>query len=290
MRTVTIFLIFSIALAAVPQRVGAGDDVPWSCKDADSVYHAARKFSQDSGFQNWDTKKLEQSSREYLQCFRKAADDGDRLYAGWSLARNVQTEGYVSERWAEYANAAGNRVTLAHRQRFFAESQSRALFSYRKAKSIAAYTLTAGQGQQDADLKQLVAKINVAIARTSAMTFASLKSYEELMRTRKGAPTQASTPIQRKNCAPNSGATVDSIQEPDMPPEASAQSISGTVHVQVNVNVHGDIDAAKVLDSPSEVLNEEALRVARAAKMHPAIKSCLAVPSVGTVSIGFAAQ
>ena len=103
-------------------------------------------------------------------------------------------------------------------------------------------------------------------------------------------PTPKPTPTPLACAHPNVQATTLQAAEPDMPQIAQQQGISGTVTIQVSLDTTGHVTAAKVLSTPSALLNNAALQAARNSKFQPAIQDCKAIAADYTFLVEFTSQ
>jgi TonB family protein len=62
--------------------------------------------------------------------------------------------------------------------------------------------------------------------------------------------------------------------QPDSPPMAQQQGITGDVVVRVTLDALGAVAAASVWSSPSAILNQAALQAARASTYQPGLQGC----------------
>ena len=89
-------------------------------------------------------------------------------------------------------------------------------------------------------------------------------------------------------CAvPNRPAAVVRAAEPDVPAMAQQQGIFGTVHVAVTVAADGSVTAVRIVDSPSAILNQAALRAARESTYQPQLENCKAVAADYLLALEF---
>lgn len=75
--------------------------------------------------------------------------------------------------------------------------------------------------------------------------------------------------------------------EPDTPPLAQQQGISGTVKLIVSLDVDGTPVTIKVRESPSAILNSSAILAARRSAYQPALRDCVPVPSDYLFTVSF---
>lgn len=83
--------------------------------------------------------------------------------------------------------------------------------------------------------------------------------------------------------------TIRSV-EPDTPPMAAQQGISGTVQVVVSLDAQSRVTATRVQSSPSAILNEAALTAARESTFQTEIRGCRPVAADFIFSVEFASQ
>jgi TonB family protein len=74
---------------------------------------------------------------------------------------------------------------------------------------------------------------------------------------------------------------------PDLPAIAEQQRIFGTVHVAVTVGADGSVTEARIVRSPSALLNAAALRAARASTYRPQLRDCTPVTSDYLLTVRF---
>lgn len=99
------------------------------------------------------------------------------------------------------------------------------------------------------------------------------------------APTAAATaapatptPTPTPSCAnPNVEPRTVNAVPPDIPPIAAQQGITGTVTVQISLDATSKITAAKIVKTPSAVLNNAALQAARNSTFKTEVRNCLPV-------------
>lgn len=89
---------------------------------------------------------------------------------------------------------------------------------------------------------------------------------------------------------PNVAATTLHPVEPDTPPAAQQQGISGTVQVVVSLNATSEVIAAHVQTSPSAVLNDAAFAAARRSTFQTEIRNCKPIAADYIYSVEFNSQ
>ena len=85
-----------------------------------------------------------------------------------------------------------------------------------------------------------------------------------------GGSTPTATPCTTPDVVPQ----VLRLAQPDTPPLAQQQGITGDVVVRVTLDGSGTATAAQVQQSPSAILNNAALSAARASTYQPGLVSC----------------
>ena len=95
-------------------------------------------------------------------------------------------------------------------------------------------------------------------------------------------------PIAPAACAhPYVATTVTHAFEPAMPERAAQEMISGTVQVAVALNERGTPQAARIVASPSPVLNDASLTTAMRSEYTPAVFRCRPVAGGYIFGLGF---
>jgi outer membrane biosynthesis protein TonB len=109
-----------------------------------------------------------------------------------------------------------------------------------------------------------------------------------------GAPLPTPSPIPtatKPACAnPNVPASTAHIAEPETPPMAQRQGISGEVSVLVSLDDHSRLTDARVFKSPSSILNPAALRSARDTTYRTEIRDCKPIAADYLFVVEFTAQ
>jgi TonB family protein len=106
-----------------------------------------------------------------------------------------------------------------------------------------------------------------------------------------GVPGQANLARTDISCArPNAAATTVHAVEPDTPPLAQQQGISGDVAVIVSLNAKSQVVGTKIQSSPSALLNETALQAARQSTYRTEIQNCKPIPSSYVTTVTFSSQ
>ena len=89
---------------------------------------------------------------------------------------------------------------------------------------------------------------------------------------------------------PNVQATTLRPAEPDTPPAAQEQGISGTVQVVVSLDADSKVVGARIQTSPSRLLNEAALAAARQSSFQTEIRDCKPISADYIYSVEFSSQ
>lgn len=98
-------------------------------------------------------------------------------------------------------------------------------------------------------------------------------------------------PAQGLTCArPNVPASTIRASEPDTPPLAAQQGISGTVQVLVSLDTDGKVTSARVQSSPSAILNDAAIAAAQRSQFTPEIRNCRPIAAGYIFSVEFSSQ
>jgi TonB family protein len=101
-------------------------------------------------------------------------------------------------------------------------------------------------------------------------------------------PRPTPTPL---SCArPDVPATTLRALEPDTPPLAQQQGITGTVSVVVSLDARSRVIATRVQSSPSAVLDAAALAAARGSQFKTEVKNCEPVAADYLFSVDFTAR
>jgi outer membrane biosynthesis protein TonB len=103
-------------------------------------------------------------------------------------------------------------------------------------------------------------------------------------------PTPRPTPTPLSCARPNVPATTLRAVEPELPPIAQQQGISGTVGVVVSLDASSRIVATRIQSSPSNVLNAPALAAARGSQFRTEVKNCEPVAADYLFSVEFTSQ
>jgi TonB family protein len=80
---------------------------------------------------------------------------------------------------------------------------------------------------------------------------------------------------------------VTRVRAPDVPSMATQQGITGTVRVQVALDERGGVTFARIVTSPSSILNRAALDAARTSSYRGAVFRCAPVPGGTELSLIF---
>lgn len=103
-------------------------------------------------------------------------------------------------------------------------------------------------------------------------------------------PTPHPTPTPLTCARPDVPATTVRALEPDTPPLAQQQGISGTVNVVVSLDARSRVVATRIQSSPSAVLNASALAAARGSQFKTEVKNCEPVAADYVFSVDFTSQ
>jgi outer membrane biosynthesis protein TonB len=103
-------------------------------------------------------------------------------------------------------------------------------------------------------------------------------------------PTPRPTPTPLSCARPQVPATTVRALEPETPPLAQQQGITGTVNVVVSLDALSRVVAARIQSSPSAVLNGAALAAARGSQYRTEVKNCEPVAADYIFSVDFTAQ
>jgi TonB family protein len=103
-------------------------------------------------------------------------------------------------------------------------------------------------------------------------------------------PTPRPTPTPATCARPNVAATTLRAVEPDTPPIAQQQGISGTVQVIVSLDAASHVTGTRIQSSPSAVLNQAALSAARQSTFQTEIRDCKPIAADYIFSVDFTSQ
>lgn len=103
-------------------------------------------------------------------------------------------------------------------------------------------------------------------------------------------PTPVPTPTPLSCARPNVPASTLHAVEPDMPPMAQQQGVTGVVQVVVSLDATSHVTSTKVQSSPSVLLNQAALSAARQSTFQTEIRNCQAIAADYIFSVEFSAQ
>ncbi|HEX3550652.1 MAG TPA: TonB family protein [Candidatus Elarobacter sp.] len=103
-------------------------------------------------------------------------------------------------------------------------------------------------------------------------------------------PAPPATPTPRSCARPNVAATTLRTVEPEMPPLATAQGVSGTVAVVVSLDANSRVVNARVQSSPSALLNAAALTAARGSAFRTETRDCVPIAADYLFTVDFSAQ
>ena len=85
-------------------------------------------------------------------------------------------------------------------------------------------------------------------------------------------------------------ATTVRAVEPDTPPLAQQQGISGDVQVIVSLNAQSQVVGTKIQSSPSAILNNTALQAARQSTFQTEIQNCKPIAADYIFTVSFSSQ
>jgi len=291
-----------VALALVTVCLGsnalpsvAGPDYPWTCRDADAVMAAARKYSYKTPVLQWDAKKIRQAGNEYFQCGKEAADDEDRFKSdrGMTFAFAV-----LAQQYSVYAQLAKylTHEPISDRRRFFDSMRLRAVREYGLAQEMADLAIKyAGRNGIDTSDFEAWAQHNISDQRAEirAMSFSKLPEVASPKRPISRAVARPPASIVRARPSslpclqPNIAATSVHPVEPDTPPMAEQQGIQGTVQVVVSLNADSKVVGTRIQASPSVILNNAALSAARQSTFQTEIRDCKPIAAEYIFSVDF---
>ncbi|HEY0396584.1 MAG TPA: TonB family protein [Candidatus Elarobacter sp.] len=103
-------------------------------------------------------------------------------------------------------------------------------------------------------------------------------------------PTPRPTPAPLSCARPNVPATTLRALEPETPPLAQQQGISGVVNVVVSLDAQSRVVGTRVQSSPSAALNAAALAAARGSQFRTEVRNCEPVAADYLFSVEFTAQ
>src|SRR5579884_68944 len=103
-------------------------------------------------------------------------------------------------------------------------------------------------------------------------------------------PTPKPTPTPASCARPNVAATTVHAVEPDTPPMAQQQGITGDVQVIVSLDTNSHITSTKIQSSPSVVLNQAALQAARQSTFQTEIRDCKPIAADYIFTVSFESQ
>jgi len=103
-------------------------------------------------------------------------------------------------------------------------------------------------------------------------------------------PSPRPTPTPLSCARPNVPATTLRAAEPETPPLAQAQAVSGTVGVVVSLDAQSRIVATRVQNSPSALLDAAALAAARGSVFRTEVRNCEPVAADYLFSVEFTSQ
>ncbi len=102
--------------------------------------------------------------------------------------------------------------------------------------------------------------------------------------------TPRPTPTPQACSRPNVAATTLHPVEPDTPPMAQQQGISGVVQVVVSLSADSRVTGTRVQTSPSAILNQAALTAARQSTFQTEIRDCKPIAADYIFSVEFNSQ
>jgi outer membrane biosynthesis protein TonB len=103
-------------------------------------------------------------------------------------------------------------------------------------------------------------------------------------------PTPKPTPTPQSCARPNVAATTIHPVEPDTPPMAQQQGISGAVQVVVSLNADSKVVGTRIQTSPSVILNSAALSAARQSTFQTEIRDCKPIAADYIFTVDFTSQ
>jgi len=104
------------------------------------------------------------------------------------------------------------------------------------------------------------------------------------------APTPKPTPTPQACAHPNVEPTTLHAVEPDTPPMAQQQGITGTVEVIVSLDASSKVVGARIGKSPSGILNNAALQAARQSTFQTQVRDCKAIAADYIFTVDFSSQ
>jgi TonB family protein len=102
--------------------------------------------------------------------------------------------------------------------------------------------------------------------------------------------TPRPTPVPLACARPNVPAATIHAIEPDTPPMAAQQGISGTVQVIVSLDATSHVTGTRVQSSPSAILNSAALGAARNSTFQTEVRDCKPIAADYIFSVEFSSQ
>jgi periplasmic protein TonB len=103
-------------------------------------------------------------------------------------------------------------------------------------------------------------------------------------------PTPKPTPTPVSCARPNVAATTLRAVEPDTPPLAQQQGITGTVQVVVSLDAASHVTGTRIQSSPSALLNNAALSAARQSTFQTEIRDCKPIAADYIFTVDFSSQ
>jgi hypothetical protein len=255
----------------------------------------ARKFSEKTPVLQWDNAKIRQAQKEYLQCDREAADFEDRFKAGRGLTYTMEILAYQDYLYATNVNIYP--ASKAVRRSLFDVARARAIHQYDLARRMATLVVDgATRGDLDTGDFEAWAQHNISypLAELKALSFETLRTARQ-ERAMLAPPTPRPKIVQsrppRLACAhPNVPATTIRAIEPDTPPAAAQQGISGTAQVVVSLDADSHVTAVRIQSAPSAILVEAALDAARNSTFQTEVRDCKPIAADYIFSVEFTSQ
>lgn len=292
-------LLLCVAFIVTPSGLRADpDNYPRACVDASAVADAARGYSQNTAAYKWDFKKLQTAYNEYQSCI-SAATDADDL--GYAVTGMIYVDLLQSAYYRDFARSAAlvlPHESLAQRHKLF-DDEKRLAYSYlADAKHLIDKANGPGSGLNSdtmATIDKQYEDYKKSYALVASLSYAdSVRYVAQLQRLATGSskphPTTAPLPASSTvpTCAaPDTEARILSAAQPELPPIAAQQGISGDVVVRVSLDETGRIISATIVKSPSALLNGAALSAARNSTFKAATASCLPTPGTVQMTVHF---
>jgi TonB family protein len=126
---------------------------------------------------------------------------------------------------------------------------------------------------------------------TRAQAVANMDAKTPAPRSRASGRTSGTSAPQSPKCVrPNVAATTIRAIEPDSPPMALQNGISGVVQVIVSLNADSKVTGTRVQSSPSAILNDAALSAARNSTFQTEIRDCNPIAADYVFAVDFSSQ